>query len=181
MKNETNSDPKFKSYAGTEPALQELFLDCIRDIYWAENHLVKTLPKMSEAATSPKLSEAIEKHLAQTQQHVVRLEQVFDLLGEKAIAKKCDAMEGLTKEGEGIIESTGSGTATRNVGIVLASQKVEHYEIATYSGLVQLATSLGQNEVAQIFSQTLQEEQETDQLLAEIAANDLITPASQDA
>ncbi|WP_353721081.1 ferritin-like domain-containing protein [Dyadobacter sp. 676] len=183
MKKETNSEPKFKTKttAVAEPALFELFLDCLRDIYWAENHLVKTLPKMSQAANSKKLVSAIEQHLAQTVEHVSRLEQIFGLLGQKNIAKKCDAMEGLTKEGEGVIESTDAGTATRDVGIILSSQKVEHYEIAAYSGLIQLATTLGLEEPAGILEQTLAEEQESDQLLTSIAENDIVYQASQEA
>ena len=116
MKEQTNSEPKFKTKTSTtaEPALYELFLDCLRDIYWAENHLVKTLPKMSQAASSKQLVGAIEQHLAETVGHVSRIEQIFGLLEQKTIAKKCDAMEGLTKEGEGIIESTDEGTVTRN-------------------------------------------------------------------
>ena len=183
MKTETGSEPKFttKTSAKAEPALQELFLDSIRDIYWAENHLVKTLPKMIMAATSPQLSSAIEQHLEITKGHVSRLEQVFELLGEKAIAKKCDAMEGLAKEGEGIIEGTDEGTATRDVGIILASQKVEHYEIATYGGLAQLAKTLGFDEVAQLFAQTLSEEKEADEMLTQIAENDVNYKASEEA
>jgi ferritin-like metal-binding protein YciE len=175
MKNGTGSEPKFKTKtsAGAEPALMELFVDSLRDIYWAENHLVKTLPKMIQSATSPKLVDAIQNHLEETVEHVSRLEVVFDLLGLDAIAKKCDAMEGLAKEGEGIIESTDAGTATRDVGIILASQKVEHYEIATYGGLVQLATTLGLEDVAEILSQTLNEEKLADQLLTEVAENDV--------
>jgi ferritin-like metal-binding protein YciE len=175
MKNGKGSEPKFKTKtsAGAEPALMELFVDSLRDIYWAENHLVKTLPKMIQSATSPKLVDAIQNHLAETVEHVSRLEVVFDLLGLDAIAKKCDAMEGLAKEGEGIIESTDAGTATRDVGIILASQKVEHYEIATYGGLVQLATTLGLEDVAEILSQTLNEEKLADQLLTEVAENDV--------
>jgi ferritin-like metal-binding protein YciE len=175
MNNGTGSEPTFKpkTSAGAEPALMELFVDSLRDIYWAENHLVKTLPKMIQSATSPKLVDAIQNHLAETVEHVSRLEVVFDLLGLDAIAKKCDAMEGLAKEGEGIIESTDAGTATRDVGIILASQKVEHYEIATYGGLVQLATTLGLEDVAEILSQTLNEEKLADQLLTEVAENDV--------
>lgn len=183
MKAETNSEPKFKTgkSSASGSALQELFLDCVRDIYWAENHLVKALPKMIQAAGSKKLAEAIETHLVQTKGHVSRLEQVFELLGEKAIAKKCDAMEGLTKEGEGVIESTNAGTATRDVGIVLSSQKVEHYEIASYTGLILLGEALGQTESVQLFRQTLEEEQQSDQLLAEIASAELVTQATQEA
>src|SRR5688572_12073426 len=118
-------------------ALLNLFVDEIKDIYWAEKHLVKALPKMKKAATSVELQEAFESHLEQTQQHVSRLEEVFSLLGEKPQAKKCDAMEGLIQEGESIIEDTEEGTATRDVGLIIAAQKVEHYEIATYGGLAQ--------------------------------------------
>jgi len=183
MKNETGTEPKFKTKTSSsaEPALQELFLDGVRDIYWAENHLVKTLPKMSMAATSEKLKSAIENHLVQTKEHVSRIEKVFDLLGEKAIAKKCDAMEGIAKEGEGIIEGTDEGTATRDVGIILASQKVEHYEIATYGGLTQLAKTLGHDSVAEIFALTLSEEKEADELLTEIAENEVNYKASEEA
>jgi ferritin-like metal-binding protein YciE len=183
MQSDSGSEPKFKTKtsAGSEPALMELFVDSLRDIYWAENHLVKSLPKMIQAASSPKLSAAIENHLEQTIEHVSRLEVIFDMLGVEAIAKKCDAMEGLTKEGEGIIESTDEGTSTRDVGIILASQKVEHYEIATYGGLAQLATTLSLEDVAQILSQTLQEEKAADQLLTEVAENDVNYKASEEA
>ncbi len=136
---------------------------------------------MSQAASSKQLVSAIEQHLAQTVEHVSRLEQIFGLLEQKAIAKKCDAMEGLTKEGEGVIESTDAGTATRDVGIILSSQKVEHYEIASYSGLIQLATTLGLEKVADILAETLAEEQASDELLASIAENDIVYQASQEA
>jgi ferritin-like metal-binding protein YciE len=99
------------------------------------------------------------------------LEQVFEALGEKAVAKKCDAMEGLVKEGESIIEDTEAGTATRDVGLIIAAQKVEHYEIATYGGLHQLAVTMGHDEVAGILEETLNEEKEADQLLTDIAEN----------
>jgi ferritin-like metal-binding protein YciE len=183
MKNETGSEPKFKTKTSVtaEPALRELFLDGIMDIYWAENHLVKNLPKMAKEATSTELATAIENHLKETIAHVSRLEEVFALLGEKAIAKKCDAMEGLTKEGEGIIESTEAQTATRDVGIILAAQKVEHYEIATYGGLYQLAITLGLNEVADLLEQTLIEEKAADQLLTEVAENDINYQAADEA
>jgi ferritin-like metal-binding protein YciE len=156
----------------------ELFVDSIKDIYWAENHLVKALPKMQKAATSTQLANAIGEHLEVTKTHVTRLEQVFELLGKKAQAKKCDAMEGLSKEGEGIIEDTEEGTATRDVGIIMASQKVEHYEIATYGGLTQLAKTLGQTDVADLLAQTLMEEKEADQMLSDIAENDINYEAS---
>jgi ferritin-like metal-binding protein YciE len=183
MKKQSSSEPKFstKTSAQAEPALMELFIDGIKDIYWAENHLVKNLPKMQRSATSAELVTAIENHLVETEGHVERLVKIFDLLGEEPQAKKCDAMEGLTKEGEGIIESTEAGTATRDVGIILASQKVEHYEIATYGGLAQLATTLGLDEVAAILEETLAEEKNADQLLTAVAENNINFKASEEA
>ena len=163
---------------GAAANLEELFEHGLKDIYWAENHLVKALPKMQKAATSTQLANAIGQHLEVTKTHVTRLEQVFELLGKKAQAKKCDAMEGLSKEGEGIIEDTEEGTATRDVGIIMASQKVEHYEIAAYGGLTQLAKTLGQTDVADLLAQTLMEEKEADQMLSDIAENDINYEAS---
>jgi ferritin-like metal-binding protein YciE len=127
------------------------------------------MPKMQKAATTEELRDAFETHLEQTEEHVKRLEEVFELLEEKAQAKKCDAMEGLVSEGQSIIEDTDEGTATRDVGLILAAQKVEHYEIATYGGLAQLAKTLGREDIAQILETTLAEERETDELLTAIA------------
>ncbi len=110
-----------------------------------------------------------------------RLEQVFELLGEKVQAQKCDAMEGLAKEGEGIVESTEPGTATRDVGIILASQKIEHYEIATYGGLHQLAVTLGLDNVADLLAQTLAEEKAADEKLTEVAESDINYTAATEA
>lgn len=159
--------------ASGDSMLKEFFTDEIKDIYWAEKHLVKTLPKMAKAATSGELKGAINDHLEVTKTHVSRLEEVFNLLGEKAQAKKCEAMEGITKEGESILEDTETGTSTRDVGIILAAQKVEHYEISTYGGLAQLATTLGLSEVASLLTQTLVEEKEADQSLTGIAENNI--------
>jgi ferritin-like metal-binding protein YciE len=183
MKNETTSEPKFvtKTSPEAEPALVELLKDGIMDIYWAENHLVKTLPKMIEAASSKKLKQTITTHLDETKGHVSRLEQVFELLGEEPLAKKCDAMEGLTLEGQEIVESTEPGTATRDVGIILASQKVEHYEIATYGGLAQLAATLGLEDVKNLLGETLAEEKNADQLLTGVAENDINYQAANEA
>lgn len=156
-----------------DTSLEDLFLDCIKDIYWAENHLVKTLPKMKKAAGSEQLQKAFSDHLTVTEGHVERLEQVFDLLGKKKQAKKCDAMEGISIEGEGMIEDTMAGTASRDVALILAAQKTEHYEIGTYGGLVQLAKTLGRQEVADLLAQTLAEEKEADALLSSIAENNI--------
>ena len=153
--------------------LEKYFHDALKDIYWAEKHLTKALPKMQKAATTNELKSAIKEHIVQTQEHVIRVEQIFELLGKKAQAKKCDAMEGLLKEGESIVEETEDGSMTRDVGIIMAAQKVEHYEIATYGGLVQLAKTMGLDKAADILNQTLQEEKQTDAGLTEIAENNI--------
>lgn len=160
--------------------LDEFLHDELKDIYWAEKHLVKTLPKMQKAACSEELKQAFSDHLEVTKEHVSRLETVFEKLGHKAQAKKCDGMEGITKEGEHIIEETEEGTATRDVGLILAAQKVEHYEIATYGTLSQLARTLGKNDVADILETTLREEKETDQGLTSIAENHINYESSRE-
>lgn len=156
-----------------EDGLQQLFEDCIKDIYWAENHLVKSIPKMINAASLPSLQDALSAHLEETKGHVERLNQVFELLGLQPQAKKCDAMEGLTKEGEGTIESTDPGTPARNQGIIMSAQKVEHYEISSYTGLMNLASKLGHTDVAELLASTLDEEQASDDKLGAIAERDV--------
>ena len=153
--------------------LIKLLTDGIKDMYWAENHLVKALPKMAKATSLKKLQQAILAHLEQTKTHVERLEQVFEILGKDPQACKCDAMEGLTKEGEGVIETTDTDTPARDLGIIMASQKVEHYEISAYMGLIKLADNLGYEEIAGILNETLIEEEDSDALLADIAAGEI--------
>jgi len=153
--------------------LEKFFEDSLKDIYWAEKHLTKALPKMKKAATTQELKDAIEKHTTQTEEHVTRLEQVFEMLGKKAQAKKCDGMEGLVKEGESVVEETEEGSMTRDAGLIVSAQKVEHYEIAAYGSLVQLATTMGEDEIAEILNEILQEEKETDELLTEIAESNI--------
>lgn len=160
--------------------LEKFFMDSLKDIYWAEKHLTKALPKMQKAATTEELKDAIDDHLAITEEHVTRLEHVFEILGKKAQAKKCEAMEGLIKEGDSIVEETEEGSATRDVGVIMAAQKVEHYEIATYGSLIQLAKTMGQDEVADILTQTLQEEKEADHTLSQIAENNVNWEAEQE-
>lgn len=160
--------------------LEKFFHDSLKDIYWAEKHLTKALPKMQKAATTEELQSAIEDHLAQTEEHVTRLEQVFEVLVKKPQAKKCDAMEGLIKEGESVVEETEDGSMTRDVAIIVSAQKVEHYEIAAYGSLVTLAKVLGQEEVAEILAQTLEEEKQADENLTEIAENSINWEAEQE-
>lgn len=154
--------------------LIKLFTDCLKDIYWAENHLIKALPKMAKATSLEKLETAILDHLAQTKDHAKRIEQVFKLLNKEPQARKCDAMEGLTKEGEAVIENTDTATPARNLGIIMASQKVEHYEIASYLGIIKLADNLGYNEISEILAETLNEEEDSDALLTDIAATEIL-------
>lgn len=160
--------------------LRDFFIDELKDIYWAEKHLTKALPKMQKAATSPELQQAFADHLEVTNTQVARLEQAFEMLGKKAQAKKCDAMAGILEEGEGIISETEKGSATRDVGLVLSGQKVEHYEIATYGGLAQLARTLGEDQVAELLEATLAEEKEADGLLTQIAESSINYAAAKE-
>jgi ferritin-like metal-binding protein YciE len=169
----TKSSNGTATLSGPNSQLENFFVDELKDIYWAEKHLTKALPKMQKAATTGELQQAIELHIAQTEEHVARLEQVFEILGKKPQAKKCEAMEGLVKEGERVVEDTEDGSMTRDVGIIISAQKVEHYEIAAYGGLTQLAKTMRQDEIARILGQTLGEEKETDASLTQIAENDI--------
>jgi ferritin-like metal-binding protein YciE len=160
--------------------LKEFFLEQLQDIYWAENKLVKTLPKMAEAANSDELRAAFESHLTETEGHVSRVEQVFALLGEEAEAKECPALKGIAEEGEDIIDETEEGTAQRDVGLIFAGQKAEHYEIATYGALVQLAKDMGQDQIADLLGQTLAEEKKADEKLTELATSGINREAAQE-
>lgn len=159
------------SMQSEETMLRELFIEELRDIYWAEKHLTKALPKMKKAATSEELAAAFEDHLAVTENQVERVEKVFELLDMTARAKKCEAMEGLVKEAQEIMEELPKGSAVIDAGLIIASQKVEHYEIAAYGSLVQLAKTMGENEIADLLQQTLDEEKQADQLLTELAVS----------
>ena len=185
----TKSAPVKKSSAstaGTEKQqqsntmLEKFMVDSLKDMYWAEKHLTKALPKLVKAATSEELKQALQDHLTVTEEQVARLEQVFELMGKKPQAKKCEAMEGLSKEADSIVEGTEEGTMTRDVAIIIAAQKVEHYEIASYGGLTQLANTMGLTEVAELLGQTLAEEKEADELLTTIAENDINYQAEEE-
>lgn len=160
--------------------LQEFFIDQLKDIYWAEKKLVKTLPKLEAAATTQELKNAFSNHCRETEQHVSRIEQVFGLLGEDADAVKCHAMAGIVDEGSDIIDETEEGTAQRDVGLIFAGQKAEHYEIASYGGLVQLAKTLNYTDAADVLAQTLAEEKEADALLTQIAERNVNVRASKE-
>ncbi len=164
-----------------DSALNELFIDELKDIYWAEKHLAKALPKMIKGATSEELKSAIQNHLTETENHITRLEQAFASIGEKAVAVKCEAMAGLLKEGEEIMGETEKGSLTRDVGIISAAQKVEHYEIASYGTLRTLAGVLGYSEAAELLEATLAEEKNADSKLTEVAESCVNTPAAAEA
>ncbi|RYD54168.1 MAG: ferritin-like domain-containing protein, partial [Sphingobacteriales bacterium] len=146
--------------------------------YWAEKALTKALPKMAKNATSEELVAAINDHLEVTKAQVEKLDQVFASIGKKAQAKKCDAMEGLLKEGEGIIEETKPGPV-RDAGIIGACQKVEHYEIASYGTLASFATLLGEEEAAGLLEEILAEEKEADVTLTTVAESAINAEALQ--
>jgi ferritin-like metal-binding protein YciE len=159
------------SQSGTnkEEPLEKFFVDALKDMLWAEKAIIEALPKMRQAATTEELKDAFEDHELQTRKHVSRLEKVFELIGEKAEDKKCEAMAGIIKECEEVKNSTPEGSMTRDAALIIAAQKVEHYEIACYGGLVQLALTLNHERAAQILDQTLGEEEDTDLMLTEIA------------
>jgi ferritin-like metal-binding protein YciE len=172
--------PTGKTGKMEDSEFHEFFIDELKDIYWAESHLVKALPKMQKAATSSDLAAAFEKHTQETQEHIARLEQVFELLGEKAQAKKCDAMAGLLEEAKGVMEDTDKGTMVRDAGLIIAAQKVEHYEIATYGTLRAFAETMGHSAVQELLSQTLENEKETDVALTELAVSCVNEAAAQE-
>lgn len=150
-----------------------LFTESLQDIYWAEQALTEALPKMKAAATSAALAASFEKHAQETQTHVQRLQQIFEILGEEATGKKCEAMAGLIKEGNAIVEDTEEDTAVRDAGLIMAAQKVEHYEIATYGSLKALANRMGIGEISSLLDQTLVNERETNDALTALAEREV--------
>jgi ferritin-like metal-binding protein YciE len=148
--------------------LNDLFIHELEDLYDAEKRLTDALPKMAEAATNPDLKQAFQMHLNQTEQHVNRLEQVFQLIGKTPSRETCDAMKGLISEGGDAISAKGDGDV-RDAALIAAAQRVEHYEIAGYGTLRTFARQLGMGDVANILQQTLDEEGDTDKKLTRIA------------
>lgn len=146
----------------TKDSLQELYVDELKDLYSAEKQLTKALPKMARAAASPELRSGFEEHLEQTKGHVQRLEEIFSMLGRKGSVKKCVGMEGLVKEGSGIMGEDFEEDVM-DAALIVAAQRVEHYEIAGYGTVCAYADLLGESEHAALLRQTLQEEKETDQ------------------
>jgi ferritin-like metal-binding protein YciE len=148
--------------------LKKLYVEELRDLYSAENQLIKALPKMAKGASSAELKQAFEDHLEQTKEHVERLDEIFDRLGEKPAGKTCKAMKGLIEEGSEMLEQDGEASVI-DAGLIGAAQRVEHYEIAAYGTVRTFANLLGEEEAADLLQQTLDEEGETDKQLSELA------------
>jgi ferritin-like metal-binding protein YciE len=160
--------------------LEQFFINSLKDIYWAEKALTKALPKMVKNATSKELKNAFNNHLEQTRKQIERLEEVFGALGQRAQAKTCEAMQGLIEESEEIIDETKDDTSTRDAALIIAAQKVEHYEIATYGGLIQLAKTMNKPGIAKTLVTTLNEEKKADELLTKLAEGSVNREASDE-
>lgn len=169
-KNKSSSNGKSQENGNIkEGLLKQFFEDQLKDIYYAEQQMFKALDEMKAACTTEELEDAFDDHKKQTERHIKRLEKVFEMIGTEPQGKKCEAMDGLIRETKSIINETKSGTMTRDAALIIAAQKAEHYEIATYGGLVQLAITMGKHRVAGLLDKTLIEEEITDHLLTRIA------------
>ncbi|WP_407170385.1 ferritin-like domain-containing protein [Bradyrhizobium sp. ORS 111] len=157
--------------------LSALFLDTLKDIYYAEKQIYKALPRMAKAAASDDLRGAFEKHHDETETHIERLEQIFELMGKPARGKKCDAIEGIIEEGKDVMEDY-ADTPALDPGLLAAAQAVEHYEIARYGTLKAWATKLSMNDAVKLIDQTLAEEKKTDDALTKLAVTALNAKAA---
>lgn len=166
--NNTKSSKMSNTEGIQSSQLMKLFEDELKDLYWAEKAITKAIPKMIKNATSQELIDALTSHLSETGNQITRLEQVFESIDKKAVAKKCEAMEGIIKEAGELMESCEAG-AMRDAGIISAGQKVEHYEMASYGTLCQFAETLGIIEAVSLLEETLDEEKAADEKLSEIA------------
>jgi ferritin-like metal-binding protein YciE len=158
--------------------LKKLYVDELKDLFSAENQLLKALPKMAKAASSDELRSGFEEHLEQTKGHVQRLEQIFESLDESPKGKKCVGMEGLVKEGSEVMEEDFED-AVLDAGLIGAARRVEHYEMAAYGAVCEIAKVLGQTKHASLLEKTLSEEKQTDEKLAELA-KDINTLANEE-
>lgn len=177
-KSRTSRQKKAENKDGS--MLEDFFIDSLKDIYWAEKALTKALPRMSKATTSSELKSVFDQHLEVTRKQIGRLDQVFEKLGKRAQGKKCDAMEGLIAESESIIKETENDSYTRDAALIIAAQKVEHYEIASYGGLVQLAQTMGKKGIANLLAATLKEEKKADERLTKVAEKNINIEASEE-
>lgn len=167
-----------KDKQGTE--FREFFIDELKDILWAEKALLKAMPKLRKAATGKELAASFDEQTKGTQAQIEVIEQVFDAMGEKPATKKCDAMEGLLAEAESIIEDTDKGTAIRDAGLILATQKCKHYEIATYGTLAALADAMAEKKVAKLLRTILTEQKDSDKELTVLAVESVNEDAAKE-
>jgi ferritin-like metal-binding protein YciE len=175
-----NGNTNVASMQNKPSLLEKFFMDQLKDMYYAEQQLIKALGEMKQAATTEELQDAFEEHTKVTERHVKRLDKIFQMLGQKPEGKKCEAMDGLIKEARTIIQETKEGSMTRDAALIIAAQKVEHYEIASYGGLVQLAITMGLDRAAGLLDKTLNEEEETDALLTDIAESQINFEAEEE-
>lgn len=164
----------------TGEEFREFFIDELKDILWAEKAFLKAIPKMRKAATSKELAKSFDTHLQETEEQISTVEQVFELMGEKPRTKKCEAMEGLLAEAESIIADTDKGTAIRDAGLILAAQKIKHYEIATYGTLAAFADAMDEKKVAKMLRSILSDEKKSDKNLTAIAQESVNEAASEE-
>lgn len=157
--------------------LNDLFLDTLKDIYFAEKQIYKNLPKMAKAAASEQLRAAFEKHHGETEVQIERLEQIFELLGKPARGKTCDAIQGILEEGKEIMDEY-AGTSALDAGLLAAAQAVEHYEISRYGTLKSWAGKLGMKDAVRLLDQTLSEEKKTDDALTKFAGSEINAEAA---
>lgn len=162
------------------PKLMEFFATSLQELYWSETHLTKVLSSMSQAATAEELRDAFKLHAEQTEKHAKRLEEAFSKLNMQPQAEPCVGLQGLFDEGWQVIDETEDGSAVRDVALIVAAQKVEHYEIACYGSLITLAKTIGHKDVAKILAPTLEEEKETDALLSSIAQSGINEEAGEE-
>lgn len=160
--------------------LEEFFVTMLQEIYWSEQHLVNVLSTMTGAATNEELIQAFDMHRQQTEEHVKIVERAFEMLGLPAQGEPSMGLQGLFDEGWQVIDETDEGSAQRDVALIIAAQKVEHYEIACYGSLVTLASTLGEIEVADMLRAVLTEEKETDATLTIIAESNINAKASEE-
>ncbi len=177
----TTPTPRKDTIDYQDSALFDFFTTELKDVYWAEKYIVKNLPKMAKAATSDDLKELLNEHLDDTQNQVERLEEIFQLIDKRAVGKRCEGMDGLIEESRTIIDKTEGGTLTRDVGLIAAAQKIEHYEIATYGTLKTIAAVLElDDQIIDLLNETLEEEKSADQKLTQLAESHINEDAREE-
>ena len=180
IKNNKRKNAKQNGKSQSPSFLQKFFIAQLKDIHYAENELIKGLEELKNASSTEELEDAFEEHIKQTQRHIQRLEKVFRMIGKEPESETCEAIDGLLRECRDIINETEEGSLTRDAALIIAAQKVEHYEIATYGGLVALARTMNLDRAADLLDKTLGEEADTDSILTDIAENYVNVEAEQE-